>query len=78
MVKFAVTMGDRRLVGFGLTEDNIRKLKEDMPVYVERNMCKKLFGVDVEVCILYGETTERIIATMRDAGIELPTDKESG
>ena len=61
MIKFKTIVNGKVLVGFGISEDNVKRLKEGMPIAINTEECKRLFGVDdTMVTILYGKTENDI------------------
>jgi len=56
MVKFKTIVNGKPLVGFGISEENVKRLKEGMPIAISAEDCKQLFGIDTIVTIFYGKT----------------------
>ncbi len=68
MIRFR--MGE--LVGFGLSEMNLQKLREGLPIAFDGKTC----GVNgVHFLIMYGETERDIVDSMRRAGLDVPEVK---
>jgi hypothetical protein len=55
MVKFKAT-GDRNLIGLGLSEENVKRLKEGMPIFIE----KEKLEIPFDILIFYGKTEKDI------------------
>lgn len=70
MIKFkAMSKNGRTLLGFGITENNIRLLKEGHPIKMNM-MDLGLKGLDVT--IFYGGTDKEMIKTVEDnVGVKL-------
>lgn len=69
MIKFRVIGNNGALLGFGLSEENIKRLKAGNPIYFDLAE----LGVDgFQVAIIYGETEEQIKQDMQKSGITLP------
>lgn len=62
MVKFSYSKDDKLVIGLGITEENIHRLKEGMPIYISPEEVKELTGeaVDANILIMYGKTAEDI------------------
>lgn len=54
MIKFTGERDGRRLVGFGISEGNIGKLREGKPIVVDLD--EMIPGCKMEVLIFYGAT----------------------
>lgn len=52
----------RHFVGFGLSEENVKLLKEGRPIFVDG----KTMQSNVDFFIFYGETEEKIADLMKD------------
>lgn len=59
MVKFITDGKERRLIGLGLSEENIKKLKEELPIFVKGEN----LGIRYDIAIFYGKT-EKDMAEM--------------
>ena len=57
------------LIIFGLSEENIKRLKENKPIVFDAT---KLGMEGRHICILYGETEESIVADLQDAEVFPP------
>ena len=58
MIKFTASKGGGILIGFGLSEENIKKLKEGFPILVH---LKELnLPSDDQILIFYGKTEAKI------------------
>ena len=58
MLKFgALQANGRRLLGIGLSAENLKRLKEDKPIYFSSEQCG-LSGFDI--LIVFGQTEESI------------------
>lgn len=64
MIKFAVK-GDRgrRVVGLGLSRENVKRLKAGDPIHIHLN---DLGFPNMECLIFYGETEEKMFETYKD------------
>jgi len=62
MIKFRVVVGDNIFVGFGLSEENLKRLREGMPILIKNDEVKKLFGEKCEenIIVMYGRTEKEI------------------
>jgi hypothetical protein len=62
MVKFSCSKDDKLVIGLGITEENIHKLKEGMPIFITPEEVKELTGgaVDANILIMYGKTADDI------------------
>jgi len=61
MIKFSSTgHDDSVLLGLGISELNVRKLKEGMPIYIKDEELEKLTGWNGNILLLYGRTEEDI------------------
>ena len=60
MVKFSTTLNGKPVVGIGLSEDNLRKLREGMPIHITPEDMKNLLGVECSIIVMYGRTEEDI------------------
>lgn len=69
MIKFQGT-GQKGLpvVGFGLSEVNIQKLKEGMPILIDAQDTQELLGVQAQIVIFYGKTEESMQEELNTAG----------
>lgn len=56
--------GKGKLVLLGLSEENLRRLREDMPILV----LGAELGVDHDIAIVAGLTEDTILAQLRSAG----------
>lgn len=63
MIKFMSTKGETILVGLGISEGNVERLKQGKPIVVK---LKELGAKeDIEVMIFYGKTEEDMAETLR-------------
>jgi hypothetical protein len=60
MVKFKA-IGERDIIGLGLSEENIKRLKEGMPILVNKESLK----IPFDIVILYGRTENEIEADIK-------------
>lgn len=60
MIKFSTTLNGTPAVGFGLSEANINKLKEGMPILIAPEDMKALIGVECTVVLMYGKNEEEL------------------
>lgn len=72
MIKFGGTHLGKKLIGIGLSEGNLQRLKEGMPILVNSEDFEKLSGVEAYLLILYGKTEEEMVKEMYEAGIKMP------
>jgi len=73
LIKFT-TMGDRStLIGLGITEENVRRLKEGDPIFIKG----KELGFDwLEIIIFYGQDEDRLTKMIKElASIDVFIDK---
>lgn len=59
------------LLLLGLTPANIRRMRAGEPILVD---CADLGLPGVRVSIMFGQTERAIVAELRDAGFDLPSD----
>lgn len=62
MVKFIAMDGVGPLIGLGLSEQNLRKLREGMPIYTNG----KEMGLSHNIYIFYGKTEDDMFEMMKD------------
>lgn len=60
MIKFSSTLNGNPVIGLGLSEANIKKLREGMPILITTEDTKKLLGVECSIMIMYGRTEKEI------------------
>jgi len=60
MLKFLTMKDGKPLIGLGITEDNIRKLKEGMPIYISAADMLKDFNLDEGIMVFYGKTDQKL------------------
>jgi hypothetical protein len=72
MIKFLVNgRNGAQLVGLGLSQGNIDRLKDGKPIYIHLDE----LGIEgIDVLIHYGETEDSIIADFKKEGL-IPDDK---
>jgi hypothetical protein len=75
MIKFLGPNGIKGVpvIGLGIDEENVRRLKEGMPILIDPEEVEKLFGVKAEILIFYGTTRQSMIQDLKEAEI-LPLD----
>lgn len=61
MIKFRGMRGERGLIGLGLTEGNVERLKKNEPIHVNGAE----MGLSYDILIFYGKDAAEIIANMR-------------
>ena len=67
MIKFSGKNRDGRLVfGFGISEENVKRLKDDNPILINLEDLSDVVG---DVVIFYGETEEQMEEKLRALGI---------
>lgn len=64
MIKFVAK--DTKLIGFGLSQANIKKLKQGLPILVD--MKELGFETDHKIFIFYGKTEEDMLTDLKDHG----------
>lgn len=70
MIRFLAEMGEgRKLIGLGLSRQNVEKLQANMPILIKLNEMLPELNVELNIAILYGET---------EAAIEQMLEKEFG
>lgn len=70
MIKAKITGKDGRPIYlFGLSEENVRRMRQKMPVLVDLAL---LGGPNVQVAITWGETEEEVLKDLEAAGFKLP------
>lgn len=52
MIKFKVNGAEKPLLGFGISAENVKRLKMGMPILINL----KEMGIDADIMIFYGET----------------------
>jgi hypothetical protein len=67
----AVIVGDRKLMLLGLSEENLKRLKDNQPI--------KFAGEEVnlpgwDIAIVYGTTEQSLAGELRAAGFDIPTE----
>lgn len=79
MIRLVVQGKDGPLVVLGLTDENVKRLREDRPIYVPFSR----FGEDAPlgddpsalgVVVLLGETHRSIVDELRKGGVPIPDD----
>lgn len=71
MIKFISTnsINKRRMLGIGLTRENIDKLINRLPIHFHAEQLKIIDKIEVnEVLIFFGETEEDIYKDLKEAG----------
>lgn len=56
MVKFLMQGKNGPIVGVGITEENVKKLKKEMPIHVKGNE----MGIGVDIVIIYGKDLDNL------------------
>lgn len=56
MVKFKATINNKNFIGLGLSETNIYKLREGLPIHVDG----KEIGIDHDIGIFYGKNEKEL------------------
>lgn len=70
MIRWSATgLGGRKVIGLGIEEGNIERLKDGKPILVTG----EALGFAGDIFITYGEDKAALLKQFRDAGIELPT-----
>lgn len=65
MIKFKSEMNGKPLIGIGLSEENVQRLKDGKPILFDA----KQLGIDVSVTIFYGETEEKMVRDFQKHGL---------
>jgi len=77
LIKFTSIGEKSTLVGLGISEENVKRLKEGMPIFIKG----KDLGFDwLEIVIFYGRDEDELVKTVRDAtlSVNMFLDKRSG
>ena len=61
MIKFKIDGAEKPLIGFGITEENVKRLKSGMPILVNLQE----MGINADILICYGETELELIKTLK-------------
>lgn len=62
MIKFKLTTDDGEVkLGFGITQENVKLLKQGKPIYVDLNE----MGIAAKLMIMYGETEAQIVKQLK-------------
>ncbi len=69
MVKYSAEIKDGKLLGIGLTNMNIEKLKKGMPILVKLPDLKILTGWNGSIVIMYGKTKKAIKREIKQASL---------
>lgn len=64
MIKFK-SEGKQPLIGLGLSEGNLKKLREGKPIFIMREE----LGIDFNLLIFWGKTEEEIQRKLKDIGM---------
>lgn len=73
MIKFSSSRGKNGfLIGFGLSEENIKRLKEGQPICVDMT---EIGFSEGSALIFYGETEEAMALQSQEAGFITPDTK---
>lgn len=69
MIKFQGTgLNGLPVVGFGLSEANVQRLKEGLPILIDAKDTQELLGVQAQIVIFYGKTEESMQEELNTAG----------
>lgn len=63
MIKFK-SNDNKLLIGLGLSEGNLKKLREGKPIYI----MKEELGIDFDLLIFWGRTEKEMVKKLRDIG----------
>lgn len=67
MVKFSAdTEGGTKILGLGLSKENVKHLQEGHPIFIQAAQTKKLIGCASDILLFYGETEESMKADMEN------------
>jgi len=69
MIKFLGDHEGTPLVGLGLSEENVNRLKQGNPILIKTDEVEKLLGVKAEIFIFYGQTEESMTADLKKTGL---------
>lgn len=73
MIRAVLRGKDRQIAFFGIDADNIRRLQEGKPIFVDGEP----LGLPIDVMIYYGEHMQDIIDELKAGGITLPPGAEA-
>lgn len=65
MIKFKGAVSGRTLIGFGLSLENIRRLRQGHPILFDAD---ELGLKDTKITIFYGRTEEKMYSDLKKAG----------
>ena len=63
MIKFLYEKEESTLVGLGISEENVRRLKDDQPIVVK--LSDMGITTDIQVLIFYGKDEKEMEKTLR-------------
>lgn len=68
MIRFVGDLdgGNRKLIGLGLSEENIKRLRKGEPILVRGD---EIGFSDMDITIFYGETEEVMYQDLKKAGL---------
>ena len=61
MIKFKIEGAEKPLIGFGITEENVKRLKLGRPILINLQE----MGINVDILICYGETELELVETLK-------------
>ena len=77
MVKFSSTgHDDKVLLGLGISELNVRRLKEGMPIYIKDDELEQLTGWNGNILLMYGKTEADIAKDVEGVFNAVSADSE--
>jgi hypothetical protein len=66
MIKFSSNINDKRLLGLGLSDENIKRLTKGQPILIRDNELQKLTGWEGYILIMHGKTEEAMEQELRE------------
>lgn len=60
------------MIGLGITTENVKALKKDQPIIVRGEDLQ----IEYNITIIFGETTDDILGTMKAAGLKITLDAD--
>jgi hypothetical protein len=74
MIKFVVEQDKRKLIGLGLSAENISKLQEGRPIQI---MGEEITIPNMDILIFFGETEQKMEELLKKYGLITDTTKVS-
>jgi len=66
MIKFAAHQGERKIVGFGLTRDNVNRLIDGKPIHA---WLEEMGLPKTDLLIFFGETEQAMAEELKKLGV---------